>query len=81
MSPNEINHMLSAFDMLEKRDTFSKSLSGGMKRKLSIIIALLGGSKVLRKREWRRAGRGDTKNGFLTTSLESWQKPQSWYES
>ncbi|XP_043771460.1 phospholipid-transporting ATPase ABCA3-like [Cervus elaphus] len=47
MSPNEINHMLSAFDMLEKRDTFSKSLSGGMKRKLSIIIALLGGSKVV----------------------------------
>nr|XP_020764542.1 ATP-binding cassette sub-family A member 3-like isoform X2 [Odocoileus virginianus texanus] len=47
MSPNEINRMLSAFDMLEKRDTFSKSLSGGMKRKLSIIIALLGGSKVV----------------------------------
>ncbi|CAI9172899.1 unnamed protein product [Rangifer tarandus platyrhynchus] len=47
MSPNEINRMLSAFDMLEKRDTFSESLSGGMKRKLSIIIALLGGSKVV----------------------------------
>ncbi|KAB1263387.1 ATP-binding cassette sub-family A member 3 [Camelus dromedarius] len=31
---------------LEKADTFSKSLTGGMKRKLSIIIALLGGSKV-----------------------------------
>lgn len=51
MSPNEISHILSTFDLLEKRDTFSKSLSGGMKRKLSIIIALLGGSKVLRKKE------------------------------
>lgn len=38
--------MLSAFNLLEKRDAFSKSLSGGMKRKLSIIIALLGDSKV-----------------------------------
>uniref|UniRef100_A0A4W2BVH4 ABC transporter domain-containing protein n=1 Tax=Bos indicus x Bos taurus TaxID=30522 RepID=A0A4W2BVH4_BOBOX len=33
--------------LMEKRDTFSKSLSGGTKRKLSIIIALLGGSKVV----------------------------------
>uniref|UniRef100_A0A8C6FY67 ABC transporter domain-containing protein n=1 Tax=Moschus moschiferus TaxID=68415 RepID=A0A8C6FY67_MOSMO len=47
MSADEINHMLSTFDLLEKRDTFSKSLSGGIKRKLSIIIALLGGSKVV----------------------------------
>ncbi|MXQ90012.1 hypothetical protein E5288_WYG013993 [Bos mutus] len=47
MSSNEINHILSTFDLLEKRDTFSKSLSGGTKRKLSIIIALLGGSKVV----------------------------------
>ncbi|KAM9208962.1 phospholipid-transporting ATPase ABCA3-like [Dugong dugon] len=43
----EIDHMLSAFNLLEKRDAFSKSLSGGMKRKLSIIIALIGGSKVV----------------------------------
>ncbi|XP_042639274.1 phospholipid-transporting ATPase ABCA3-like [Orycteropus afer afer] len=43
----EINHMLSAFNLLEKRDAFSQSLSGGMKRKLSIIIALIGGSKVV----------------------------------
>uniref|UniRef100_A0A5F9D2E5 ABC transporter domain-containing protein n=1 Tax=Oryctolagus cuniculus TaxID=9986 RepID=A0A5F9D2E5_RABIT len=43
----EIDHMLSAFNLLEKRDAFSKSLSGGMKRKLSIIIALLGDSKVV----------------------------------
>ncbi|XP_072798874.1 phospholipid-transporting ATPase ABCA3-like isoform X1 [Vicugna pacos] len=43
----EMDHMLSTFNLLEKRDTFSKSLTGGMKRKLSIIIALLGGSKVV----------------------------------
>ncbi|XP_076997713.1 phospholipid-transporting ATPase ABCA3-like isoform X3 [Tamandua tetradactyla] len=43
----EINGMLTAFDLQEKRDSFSQSLSGGMKRKLSIIIALIGGSKVV----------------------------------
>ncbi|XP_049760992.1 phospholipid-transporting ATPase ABCA3-like [Elephas maximus indicus] len=45
--PMEVDHMLSAFNLLEKRDAFSQSLSGGMKRKLSIIIALIGGSKVV----------------------------------
>ncbi|XP_037363349.1 phospholipid-transporting ATPase ABCA3-like isoform X5 [Talpa occidentalis] len=43
----EIDHMLSAFDLLEKRDTFARSLSAGMKRKLSIIIALIGNPKVI----------------------------------
>uniref|UniRef100_A0A8D2JT61 ABC transporter domain-containing protein n=1 Tax=Sciurus vulgaris TaxID=55149 RepID=A0A8D2JT61_SCIVU len=43
----EIDNMLSAFNLLEKRDAFSKSLSGGMKRKLSIIVALIGNSKVV----------------------------------
>ncbi|CAD7683628.1 unnamed protein product [Nyctereutes procyonoides] len=43
----EIDHMLSSFNLLEKRDTLSKALSGGMKRKLSIIIALMGGSQVV----------------------------------
>ncbi|OBS77731.1 hypothetical protein A6R68_19880, partial [Neotoma lepida] len=43
----ETNNMLSAFNLLEKRDEFSKSLSGGMKRKLAVIIALIGGSKVV----------------------------------
>lgn len=46
MCLEETGNMLSAFNLLEKRDTFSKSLSGGMKRKLAIIIALIGGSKV-----------------------------------
>ncbi|XP_052030926.1 phospholipid-transporting ATPase ABCA3-like [Apodemus sylvaticus] len=43
----ETNNMLSAFNLMEKRDAFSQSLSGGMKRKLAIIIALIGGSKVV----------------------------------
>uniref|UniRef100_A0A8D2BUY0 ABC transporter domain-containing protein n=1 Tax=Sus scrofa TaxID=9823 RepID=A0A8D2BUY0_PIG len=43
----EINNMLSTFNLLEKHNAFSVSLSGGMKRKLSIIIALIGGSKVV----------------------------------
>ncbi|KAM6166302.1 phospholipid-transporting ATPase ABCA3-like [Erethizon dorsatum] len=47
MCLKEIGHMLSVFKLLEKRTTFSKSLSGGMKRKLSIIIALIGDSKVV----------------------------------
>lgn len=42
----ETNNMLSAFNLIESRNAFSKSLSGGMKRKLAIIIALIGGSKV-----------------------------------
>ncbi|XP_031243982.1 ATP-binding cassette sub-family A member 3-like isoform X2 [Mastomys coucha] len=43
----ETNNMLSAFNLMDKRDAFLKSLSGGMKRKLAIIIALIGGSKVV----------------------------------
>lgn len=33
--------------LLEKRDTQSRNLSGGMKRKLSVAIAFCGGSKVV----------------------------------
>ncbi|XP_049760994.1 phospholipid-transporting ATPase ABCA3-like [Elephas maximus indicus] len=47
MHPIEIDHMLSAFNLLEKCDEFSQSLSEGMRRKLSVIIALIGGSKVV----------------------------------
>ncbi|XP_004691780.1 PREDICTED: ATP-binding cassette sub-family A member 3-like [Condylura cristata] len=43
----EIEHMLTTFNLLEKRNEFSSTLSGGMKRRLSIIIALIGGSKVV----------------------------------
>ncbi|CAK7303304.1 Phospholipid-transporting ATPase ABCA3 [Vulpes lagopus] len=45
--PTEVNKMLTSFGLLEKHDAIAKSLSGGMKRKLSIIIALIGGSKVV----------------------------------
>uniref|UniRef100_H0XHS8 ABC transporter domain-containing protein n=1 Tax=Otolemur garnettii TaxID=30611 RepID=H0XHS8_OTOGA len=47
MHPMETDHLLTVFNLIEKRDTFSQSLSAGAKRKLSIIIALLGGSKVV----------------------------------
>uniref|UniRef100_A0A8D2DWM4 ABC transporter domain-containing protein n=1 Tax=Sciurus vulgaris TaxID=55149 RepID=A0A8D2DWM4_SCIVU len=43
----EINKMLTAFDLKHKRNEFSGNLSGGMKRKLSIMIAFVGGSKVV----------------------------------
>ncbi|XP_078008637.1 phospholipid-transporting ATPase ABCA3-like [Phascolarctos cinereus] len=43
----EVNHILSILDMEHKRHTLSRSLSGGMKRKVSIGIALIAGSKVV----------------------------------
>lgn len=33
--------------LFEKRNTYSKDLSGGMKRKLSLAIAFCGGSKIV----------------------------------
>lgn len=33
--------------LFEKRHTFSRNLSGGMKRKLSVAMAFCGGSKVV----------------------------------
>ncbi|XP_007498289.1 phospholipid-transporting ATPase ABCA3-like isoform X1 [Monodelphis domestica] len=44
---NEINFMLHIFNLEDKRNEFSSKLSGGMKRKLSISIALIGDSKVV----------------------------------
>ena len=41
--------MITVLNLLNKRNAASKTLSGGMKRKLSIGIALIAGSKV-----WRR---------------------------
>ncbi|XP_034369621.1 phospholipid-transporting ATPase ABCA3-like [Arvicanthis niloticus] len=43
----EIHRMLTSFGLLQKSNTMSKDLSGGMKRKLSIIIALIGDTKVV----------------------------------
>ncbi|XP_053781886.1 phospholipid-transporting ATPase ABCA3-like [Desmodus rotundus] len=47
MYPIEIDNMLSTFNLREKRDTISESLTAGMKRKLSVMIALIGDSKVV----------------------------------
>ncbi|XP_029433384.1 ATP-binding cassette sub-family A member 3 [Rhinatrema bivittatum] len=45
--PEEIERILRILDLQEKRCSLSKALSGGMKRKLSIGIALIGDSKVV----------------------------------
>ena len=42
----EVKRMLDAVGLYSKRNTFSRALSGGMKRKLSVAIALVGDSKV-----------------------------------
>ena len=42
----EVNQMLSDLGLEDKRRARVKTLSGGMKRKLSVGIALVGGSKV-----------------------------------
>ena len=38
--------MTEAIELVPKKDAQSKTLSGGMKRKLSVAMALVGGSKV-----------------------------------
>jgi len=42
----EVNRMIRVLRLEEKRDVYSRKLSGGMKRKLSVGIALIAGSKV-----------------------------------
>lgn len=44
---NETNKYIGMLDLEEKRKSLSHTLSGGMKRKLSIGIALCGNSKVV----------------------------------
>ena len=43
----EIDQILQDFDLLMKKDTKAGHLSGGQRRKLSICIALVGGSSVI----------------------------------
>lgn len=43
----QINQSIRDVALYEKRNTYSKSLSGGMKRKLSVAIAFSGGSKIV----------------------------------
>jgi ATP-binding cassette subfamily A (ABC1) protein 3 len=43
----EIEKMLKEVDLEYKKDTRASDLSGGQKRKLSVAIAIIGGSKVV----------------------------------
>ncbi|KAG0722166.1 ATP-binding cassette sub-family A member 3 [Chionoecetes opilio] len=43
----EVNVMVKKLKLEDKRDALSSTLSGGMKRKLSVGIALCGGSRVV----------------------------------
>lgn len=43
---DEINRALSDVGLMEQASVFSKHLSGGQKRKLSIAIAFIGDPKV-----------------------------------
>eukprot|EP00047_Mylnosiga_fluctuans_P017551 m.62475 g.62475 ORF g.62475 m.62475 type:complete len:1711 (+) comp7137_c2_seq6:34-5166(+) len=45
--PDQINTMIKDLELEDKRHVASTRLSGGMKRKLSTGIALIGGSKVV----------------------------------
>jgi len=42
----EVTRMITSLGLLDKRKAQSHTLSGGMKRKLSVGIALCGGSRV-----------------------------------
>jgi len=44
---DEINQLLKDLNLEDKQNVISKNLSGGFKRKLSLGIALVGGSKVV----------------------------------
>lgn len=44
---DEVNAMLEEMNLTDKADKLAGSLSGGQKRKLSISIALIGGSEVV----------------------------------
>ena len=45
--PNEIISLLSKLELLCKKDSLSKTLSGGQKRKLCIALAMIGNSKLI----------------------------------
>jgi ABC-type multidrug transport system ATPase subunit len=44
---HEIDRMLDMLNLNDKKNALAKSLSGGMKRKLSVAIAFIGGSKIV----------------------------------
>ncbi len=45
--PQAVDKMISDLDLIDKRNYPSKNLSGGQKRKLSVGIAFIGGSKII----------------------------------
>jgi ABC-type multidrug transport system ATPase subunit len=44
---NEVNKMLQMVALIDKKHTMSSQLSGGMKRKLSLAIAMIANSNIL----------------------------------
>ena len=45
--PTAVNRMIKELDFEEKKDYIAKNLSGGQKRRLSVGIAFIGGSKII----------------------------------
>ncbi|KAL3693440.1 hypothetical protein R1sor_007091 [Riccia sorocarpa] len=45
--PREIQNMVERLGLIEKINSRSASLSGGMKRKLQVAIAMIGGSRIV----------------------------------
>ena len=45
--PHEIDTIIKNVDLLEKRNSKASDLSGGQKRKLSIGLAMIGGSSII----------------------------------
>ncbi|CUG91981.1 ABC transporter, putative [Bodo saltans] len=43
----QVDEMLTKVDLPDKKDFFSSQLSGGQKRKLSVAIAFIGGSRLI----------------------------------
>ena len=43
----EINYLLYSLQLLEKKNVRSRKLSGGQKRKLSLGMAVIGGTKIM----------------------------------
>ena len=51
MIKNELRYILNKCGLDNEKDKISKNLSGGNKRKLSLGMALIGGSKLIFLRE------------------------------